>query len=137
MLCLAWLETPKTGFLMTQLRWLKEWTDLSRRMRKPTICICENKDADQLRGNREADRRLCFRYTGTTIPLLLKSRNFKLLALFRDCTGRFVSALVGNHIVGFPTRWLIYCSLIMVERINRFSIHEMRCVLTFLPEVYR
>ena len=26
-------------------------------MRKPTICICENKDADQLRGNREADQR--------------------------------------------------------------------------------
>ena len=23
-------------------------------MRKPTICICENKDADQLRGNRKA-----------------------------------------------------------------------------------
>ena len=35
---------------------------LSRLMRKPTICICENKDADQLRGNREADQRLCFRY---------------------------------------------------------------------------
>ena len=29
-------------------------------MRKPTFCICENKDADQLRGNREADQRLCF-----------------------------------------------------------------------------
>ena len=27
-------------------------------MRKPTFCICENKDADQLRGNREADQRL-------------------------------------------------------------------------------
>ena len=25
-------------------------------MRKTTICICENKDADQLHGNREADR---------------------------------------------------------------------------------
>ena len=24
-------------------------------MRKPAFCICENKDADQLRGNREAD----------------------------------------------------------------------------------
>ena len=24
-------------------------------MRKPEFCICENKDADQLRGNREAD----------------------------------------------------------------------------------
>ena len=29
-------------------------------MRKPGFCICENKDADQLRGNREADQRLCF-----------------------------------------------------------------------------
>ena len=47
---------------------------LSRLMRKPTICICENKDGDQLRGNRdrEADQRLCFRYTDSTIPLLLK-----------------------------------------------------------------
>ena len=42
-------------------------------MGKPTICICENKDADQLRGNREADQRLCFRYSDSTIPLLLKS----------------------------------------------------------------
>ena len=29
-------------------------------MGKPTICIGENKDADQLRGDREADQRLCF-----------------------------------------------------------------------------
>ena len=42
-------------------------------MGKPTICICENKDADQLRGNREADQRLCFRYSDSTVPLLLKS----------------------------------------------------------------
>ena len=42
-------------------------------MRKPDICICENKDADQLRGNREADHRLCFRYIDSTIPLLSKS----------------------------------------------------------------
>ena len=40
-------------------------------MRKPAFCICENKDADQLRGDREADQRLCFRYTDSTIPLLL------------------------------------------------------------------
>ena len=36
-------------------------------------CLCENKGADQLRGNREADQRLCFRYSDSTIPLLLKS----------------------------------------------------------------
>ena len=41
-------------------------------MRKPTFCICENKDADQLRGNREADPRLCFRYIESKIPLLPK-----------------------------------------------------------------
>ena len=41
-------------------------------MRKPAFCICENKDADQLRGNREADQRLCFRNIESTIPLLPK-----------------------------------------------------------------
>ena len=43
-------------------------------MRKPAFFICENKDADQLRGNREADQRLCFRYTDSTIPLLSESK---------------------------------------------------------------
>ena len=33
-------------------------------MRKPAFCICENKDADQ---------RLCFRYTDSTISLLSRS----------------------------------------------------------------
>ena len=46
---------------------------LSRLVGKPTICIGENKDADQLRGNREADQRLCFRYSNSTIPRLRKS----------------------------------------------------------------
>ena len=42
-------------------------------MRKSTFCICKNKDADQLRGNCEADQRLCFRYIDSIIPLLPKS----------------------------------------------------------------
>ena len=49
---------------MTQRIW-----QLSRLMGKPTICIGENKDADQLRGY----QRLRFRYPDNTIPLLLKS----------------------------------------------------------------
>ena len=44
-----------------------------RDVRNPDFCKCENKDADQLRGNREADQRLCFRYMDSTIPLLPKS----------------------------------------------------------------
>ena len=39
-------------------------------MGKPTICIGENKGADQLRGNREDDQRLCFRYRDSTLPHL-------------------------------------------------------------------
>ena len=46
--------------------------DMSLPMGKPTICIGENKGADQLRGHREADQRLCFRYTDSTVPLLSK-----------------------------------------------------------------
>ena len=42
-------------------------------MRKPAFCICQNKGADKLSGNREADQRLCFRYIASTIPLLSKS----------------------------------------------------------------
>ena len=42
-------------------------------MRKSAFCICENKDADQLRVYREADQRLWLRYIDTTIPLLPKS----------------------------------------------------------------
>ena len=53
-------------------------------MGKPTICIGENKGADQLRGNCEADQRLCFRYSESTML-----------------------DLVENHIVGFPTRRVI------------------------------
>ena len=60
-------------------------------MRKPAFCICENKDADQLRGYREADQRLCFRYTDTTISLLSKSEISSC-----GCTARFVWDLVGN-----------------------------------------
>ena len=33
----------------------------------------KNKDADELRGKREADQRLWFRYIDSTIPLLSKS----------------------------------------------------------------
>ena len=32
-------------------------------MGKTAFCICENKGTDQLRGNHEADQRLCFRFT--------------------------------------------------------------------------
>ena len=74
---------------------------LSRVMRKLTFCICKTKDADQLRGNHEADQRLCFRYTDSAMPLLSKSEIFKSLAIFCRCVARFVSYQVGNQNFGF------------------------------------
>ena len=47
---------------------------LSLVMRKPDFCLCKNKGADQLHSNCEADQRLCFRYSDSTIPLLLISK---------------------------------------------------------------
>ena len=41
-------------------------------MKKPAFCICENKDADQLRSDCAADQRLCFHYMDSTVPLLSK-----------------------------------------------------------------
>ena len=54
-------------------------------MRKPAFCICENKDADLLVGNRAADTGICFPYMDRTILLLLKSE-----AIFFGCAAQFV-----------------------------------------------
>ena len=65
-------------------------------MRKPTICIGENKDADQLRGNREADQRLCFRYTDSTFPPLLIPKFSRFWVS---------SVTVQAGLVGIPNCW--------------------------------
>ena len=52
--------------------WTLSLYDMSRCIRKPTICICENKDADQLCSVCTADQRLYFRYTDSIVPLLNK-----------------------------------------------------------------
>ena len=64
---------------------------MSRVVRKPDFRICENRDADQLRGNREADQRLCFRFIDRTIPLLSK---YEISSL--QPSSRFVWDLVEN-----------------------------------------
>ena len=71
-------------------------------MGKPTICIGENKDADQLRGNREADQRLCFRYSDSTIPLLLPVPRFSARnSIFRMFYAEILMRSIGTI---FPHR---------------------------------
>ena len=89
-------------------------------MRKPAFCICENKDADQLRGNREADQRLCFRYTDGTIPLLPKSE---------------ISSVQPPSVVvqtGFlRTRLICFCKIIFCFIVVAISdiVHEVEAIL--------
>ena len=48
---------------------VKIWAaHMNRDVRKPDFCICENKDADQLRGNPEADH--AFIFTSWTVQSL-------------------------------------------------------------------
>ena len=57
---------------------LKPLRNMHRRMGKPSICIGETLKKEQISfavtSNCEADQRLCFRYTDSTIPLLSKSK---------------------------------------------------------------
>ena len=67
-------------------------------MGKQTICICENKNADQLRSNREADHAFVF---ATPIVHFLHFLNpkFQATSHLLDCTGRFVSDLFRTTLV--------------------------------------
>ena len=55
----------------------KNILQMSLVVRKPAFCICENKDADQLRGNREADQRLCFFATRIVQSLYFLNTKFQ------------------------------------------------------------
>ena len=104
-------------------------------MRKPAFCICENKDADQLRGNREADQRLCFRYTDSTIPLLPKSEISRFqpssvavqLCLCRTWSETPKTSFLRTRLICNQCMGIILCFPEMC-----FPIYEPRCEKTGL-----
>ena len=51
---------------------------LSLVVRKPAFCICENKDTDQLHGNREADQHLCFRYNPVILHFIWRLQSLNI-----------------------------------------------------------
>ena len=53
------LMMPEDDRLMASCNSLLFLAYLFRRIRKPTVCICENKGADQLCSNCTADQHLC------------------------------------------------------------------------------
>ena len=97
-------------------------------MGKPTICICENKGADQLRGNREADQRLCFRYSDSTIPPKFQASS-SFLCLYRSvCGGPFPKPYClfsheAAHLFGLQekTRFVFLCDNAAILEIYRLK----------------
>ena len=99
-------------------------------MRKPAFCICENKDADQLRGNPEADQRLCFRYTDSTIPLLSKS---EISSIWRSSVAAQPSLCrTWSKIpkTGFLTTRLIYQALYFRDKVINLWHHHSVTAMT-------
>ena len=72
------------------------------------FCICENKDADQLHGNREADRRLCFLYMDSAVSLVSKSEISSLSPLSVAIQPGLCRTWPESQKTGFLTTRLIY-----------------------------
>ena len=70
-----------------------------------------NKGADQLRSNCEADQRLCFRYTDSTIPLLSKSNMSGLYPSSVTVQPGLCRTWSETQIVGFLMhRFILFCN---------------------------
>ena len=80
-------------------------------MRKQAFCICKNKDADKLRGNREADQRLCFRFTDS-IKKNLFFLNMKFQASETPKTGFLTSRLIYYLMCSFISKCCSFLSLL-------------------------
>ena len=96
-------------------------------MRKAAFYICENKDADHLRGNREADQRLCFRYIDSTIPLCLNPKfqaSIHILSLY---------SLVRIEPGRKPER--LFCH-VAAHLLRPIATNSNSCLLDFLINVH-
>ena len=116
-------EYTQNIFSLTKMSYFS----LSLCMRKPTICLCENKGADQLRSNCEADQRLYFRYTDSAIPLLLKSIISSFKASSVTVQAGLCLTLSETEIVGFLTHRLSFYKL-LIFRISwvEWNVHLVR-----------
>ena len=101
-------------------------------MRKPVFCICENKDADQLRGNREADQRLCFRYLDSTIPLLPKSEMSSLFPYSVIAQPSLCRTRSETPKTGFLTTRLLYS----LQGMTRISFQDKSGIFSAALKTY-
>ena len=87
-------------------------------MGKPAICIGENKDA-------EAARCLCFRYTDSTIPLLLKSEISSFLPSSVTVQPGLCRTWSETQIVSFLTHRLNINSILLGQIFLKICIRSL------------
>ena len=110
--------------------------DKSLCVRKPTICMGENKDADQLRGNRETDQRPCFRYTDSTFPPLLIPKFSRFWVSSVTVQAGLCRTWSETQIAGFLMHRLITeASIIIVHMYSQRSFSYFTCKASFLWSV--
>ena len=91
-------------------------------MGKPTMCIGENKGADQLRSNCEADQHLCFPYTNSIIPLLLKSEISRFYPSSVTVQAGLYWTRSESQIVGFLMHRLI-CLILVSSIVHKIYLN--------------
>ena len=80
------------GKLFLKLKNYRDTVLFEPRREKTGFLHMRKQSVIQLRGNREADQRLCFRYIDNSYnPSTFYKQNFQHLAIFCGCTARFVS----------------------------------------------
>ena len=116
-ICLIWFPTLFSaayakGFKQSSWVWSNYENDVciiwAVTWENQIFAYAKKKDADELRGSREADQRLCFHYTDSTIPLLLNPK-FQASSHLQWLPSRFVSDLGSESPkTGFLMSRLIY-----------------------------
>ena len=97
------------------------YNHMSRVTRKPDFYLCENKGADQLRSNCEADQRLCFRYMDSTLSLLIKSEISSFYAASGTVHVGLCQTWSETPKTGFlASRLIFYCNTSAYPKVSNF-----------------
>ena len=99
---------------------------MSRVMRKPDFCLCKNKGADQLCSNSATQRISAFVFASRIVQLpYFLNPKFPALSYFCNCTGWFVSGLLGNPEAQFS--YIVMIVGLCIVRVG-FKYHWSGCV---------
>ena len=106
------------------MKWAGPWENVS-------YVICEQQRRRSACASVQSNQRLCFSLLRYYSISRFYSRNFKTLASFCGCAGRFVSGLVGNsrrHVFSWPGSNVYHLFAIFTLYFKYFSINNIQFI---------